>query len=116
MKNRHWYQYIRVAIYIAALIIGVFLPYSSMQRPTICLFYNLTGKYCAACGATRAFLSFMRLDFAHAAAYNPIFTYAIFPLFALLIIDDLIALALRLVKGKGHMSIVERIYERMCGR
>ena len=116
MKSRRWYQYIRLAVYLAALIIGVFLPYSAMQRPTICIFYNLTGSYCAACGATRAFLSFMRCNFAAAAAYNPVFTHAIFPIFAFLVLDDIAALLFRLYKGRGYMSIIERIYERMCGR
>ena len=58
----------------------------------------------------------MRCDFAAAAAYNPVFTYAIFPIFAFLVLDDIAALLFRLYKGRGYMSIIERIYERMCGR
>ena len=38
-----------------------------------CIFLTLTGRSCAGCGMTRAWLSVLRLDFAAAFAYHPLF-------------------------------------------
>ena len=39
--------------------------------PVTCIFNQVTGIYCPACGMTRAFLSILHFDFKAAYQYNP---------------------------------------------
>ena len=48
-----------------------FLAYHGLGLP--CLFYQITGLMCPGCGNSRAALALLRLDFAAAWGYNPLF-------------------------------------------
>lgn len=45
---------------------------------SVCIFYNYIGIPCPSCGITRAFASFINLDFRQAFWYHPLFFTVIF--------------------------------------
>ena len=52
-------------------------------------------------------LAFMKLDFETAAKFNPVFTYAIFPLCVFLMLQDAVAIIVRAVFKRNCPSILE---------
>ena len=51
-----------------------------------CPIKHIFGFSCAGCGMTRALLSALRLDFASAFYYHPLW-FAVIPVFAMIIVD-----------------------------
>ncbi|MBQ4153516.1 MAG: DUF2752 domain-containing protein [Oscillospiraceae bacterium] len=56
------------ALFIAGLLFYLLIKILGHGIP--CAYYQKTGLLCAGCGATRMFLSMLRLDFAAAFSYN----------------------------------------------
>lgn len=71
------------------LILTVLILFLLMVEliPVTCLFYQVTGLSCSACGMTRSFHAICRLDFISAFHYNilsiPLFFFIIFSFFIL---------------------------------
>jgi len=64
-----------------SILISFFVPFS------LCLFYNITGLPCPACGLSRAYLALFNGDFSSAFNYNALFP--IIPFIPLLMSDKL---------------------------
>ena len=63
-----------LAIYAKVLVAGVvILALSQLTDASICIFYNYTGCPCPSCGMTRAFESLLKLEWAEAFRYHPLF-------------------------------------------
>lgn len=73
MNNRMKNICVLAVLTIFLLMIGLL--------PVTCLFWQVTGIYCPACGMTRAFYSILELDFIGAFRYNimsiPLFIFTI---------------------------------------
>lgn len=63
MKKKFIILALTVIYIIAMALLGI----------TICPFKRFTGYPCPACGATRAYLSLLKLDFKSAFYYHPLF-------------------------------------------
>lgn len=61
---------------LAAVIVFSILAQFGIGIP--CLFHRLTGLLCPGCGNSRAALALLRLDFAAAFGYNPLFLLEFF--------------------------------------
>jgi len=79
-----------VKIYIALAIIGgAAMVLSLFVGISPCVIYHITGLPCPACGLTRAFIAFVRLDMGQAFFYHPLFWVVPFvPLLALRLVSD----------------------------
>lgn len=82
---------ISLCVCIAALLLKIndagkvcFVLYDEWVAPGICMSYELLGIECPACGLTRSFISFARMDFARAFSFN-----RVGPIFALLVLFQL---------------------------
>ena len=71
-----------------------------------CLFQSMFHVTCPGCGATRALFSLLRLDFAGAAAYHGVFAFGLFPILALIVLQDLLLCIHSLATGKEHLSFL----------
>lgn len=78
MKNRTKNIYILAVLILFLLMIELI--------PVTCIFKQVTGIYCPACGMTRAFHSILELNFIDAFRYNILS----FPLFIFLLFSSLI--------------------------
>ncbi len=63
MKKHNWW--------LPVLVAGILLFWVVMDWP--CLVRHFTGVPCPSCGLSRAWLSVLRLDFASAFSYHPMF-------------------------------------------
>lgn len=80
-----------------------FRLYKAWVVPGLCMSYELFGFECPACGLTRSFISFARMDFAKAFAFH-----RVGPVFAILV---LLQLPYRLwcIKHWPHRSLPRRV-------
>ena len=60
-----------IKLFILCVFFGVLLVWVMMDWP--CLFREITGIPCIGCGLSRAWLAALRLDFASAFRYHPMF-------------------------------------------
>lgn len=103
----------RIAAYFIFLLFFALLPIASFEEKSFCVYYNLFGFLCAGCGVTRGFCCFMHFDFAKAAEFNPVFTYAIFPISIFLMIEDSLLIILRFFKKSKRKSLLEEGIEAL---
>lgn len=80
MKKRLFFSALAVVISLAALMY-LYMTKEGEGAGIPCLFYQMTGFYCAGCGASRALRSLIHLDFLQAFRYNALFTVS-FPIIA----------------------------------
>lgn len=70
----------RLGVFWGLAALGAFLlaPFAAQALPSLpgCLFRELTGLPCPACGTAHAALALTRLDVASAIAFNPLATLA----------------------------------------
>ena len=97
----------RIILYLIFFLAFALLPLDTIREHSFCVLYLITGLKCAGCGVTRGFTSFMKLDFETAAKFNPVFTYAIFPLCVFLMLQDAVAIIVRAVFKRNCPSILE---------
>jgi hypothetical protein len=71
-----------------------------------CLFQSFWGITCPSCGASRAALALLRLDFTAAVEANPLFALAIYPLGAFLFFQDMAVCIWNLAKGERRLSFL----------
>lgn len=109
---------VRLAVYLGLLLIGGFWLALCRRGHTIsCLWKREWGILCPSCGATRALMKILELDFAAAFSNHPIFTTAIYPIAFLLCFQDLI-FTVRAVfcPGKDKSSLLRFFFERRSGQ
>lgn len=89
-----------VALVAAAALVYLYNTAEGEGAGIPCRFYQMTGLYCAGCGASRALRSMLHLDFYQALRYNAVFT-----VFAPLAAVYGIALGVSYIKsGKDNVS------------
>ena len=59
--------------FIILALTAIYIIAMALLEITICPFKRFTGYPCPACGATRAYLSLLKLDFKSAFYYHPLF-------------------------------------------
>lgn len=83
-------------IFISSLIILVFPAFLRIEwftdKPTLCIFRNVTGIKCPSCDMGKSAISFMNGDFPGSLWYNPLFpvTFIFFTLLSVSSLHDLI--------------------------
>ncbi len=88
----------RLALPLALLALAIVRVDALERLPSVCLFRNLFGLRCPACGLTRAFCCALHGDFGAAFAYNPLVVVAL-PVCAIAAIYDLFMLARFATRG-----------------
>lgn len=78
-----------------------------------CCFQKHFGIQCISCGATRSFLSLMRLDIINAIRYNPIFTLVIYPFTLFFILQDYIVTLFNVVRKKQSISLISFLWNTL---
>jgi len=97
----------RPLVYAVFLLTFALIPLSLIEEHSFCLIRLFTGMKCAGCGVTRGFCAFMHFDFARAAAYNPVFAYAVFPISIFLMLEDTVFLICRRFSLTARRSLIE---------
>ena len=69
-KNKKLRLLVGIGVPAGALLIAAVFFLLGTTPP--CVFYELTGLYCAGCGSGRCFLAIMRLEFYAAFRYQPL--------------------------------------------
>ncbi len=87
------FKYVRIACYAMLVIVLLLLKYTDSLFFT-CFINEHTGLLCPTCGITRATIHLLNFDFATAISYNAYFTLVLVPIFAILLIDDIICIIL----------------------
>lgn len=98
---------IRTAIYL--LIISIMIVYSKLMingNGLPCFFVDTYNVPCLTCGGTRALFALLNFDFPSAISLNPIFALVIYPISAILIIQDYIICIINTFKGTNLISVV----------
>ena len=98
---------IRLSIYLAGLLAAagyILLCLNGGGFP--CVFERNFGILCPGCGASRAALALLRLDFYGAAEANPIFALAFYPILGLLFGQDLLLCIWNLCRGDDRISML----------
>lgn len=72
---------------LAWLYTHIFTQYRHLFPP--CLFHALTELYCPGCGATRAVLALLQLDFIRAVRMNALFVLLALPILCILALEGL---------------------------
>lgn len=72
-----------------------------------CFYYEHFHRQCISCGASRAAMAMVQLDFGAAIGYNPVFTLAIYPILGLIIIQDVAVCITNLATGREQMSFLQ---------
>ena len=73
LKDKHKKRIrITVGIGIPLAALMLVLVFGLAKKTPPCIFYEITGLYCAGCGAGRSFLSILRGDFYSAFRYQPL--------------------------------------------
>lgn len=62
------------AAWVALVGVLAYLSSRGVSVPSTCAFKNLTGKPCATCGSTRAFVKLLHADVLGALSLNPLMT------------------------------------------
>jgi len=105
---------IKSAIYIGLIflcIIYIILCKKGLGIP--CFFYSNFHIQCPGCGATRALVSFLRLDFAQAISYNPIYALFIYPFAFVLVVQDYAVSILNALKSQNRQSFFAFIWNSL---
>ncbi len=106
---KKYFELFRPAAYLLVLLTFAVFPLSLIENSSFCVYKNLFDILCCGCGVTRGFCAFMHFDFALAASYNGVFTYAIFPISVFLMLDDTVRIVLRLFFNKRSTSLLEEV-------
>ena len=102
----------RAFFYIGLFISFIIIPLTSTTSTSLCSSYKFLNIICGTCGVTRSFSSLMHGKFALAFNYNEVFVLAIFPVFTLLFIEDIITTTLRIIKKTNKLSLLETFFAR----
>ncbi len=86
---------LRIPCYLFLFTFFAFLPLELLEGPPTCPTKILLGFDCPGCGATHAFALLMKGRFASAFGENAVFTCLIFPILALVVLQDTFYLLFR---------------------
>lgn len=95
-------KYIRILIYIILLISILLLKYTDLIHGR-CFVNDNFGILCPTCGVTRAMKGIANFNFSYAIQKNAYCTLVLFPIFIILLIDDIISMIL---KKKSFIDII----------
>ena len=116
IKSKKFFLYffplIRICLYAIFFTTFSILKGTSLSKESICLTYKTFKIICPTCGVTRSFLSLLNGDFITSFKYNELFLLIIFPIFLIIIIDDIIIFSLRLLKKTNKFSLVETLFTK----
>jgi hypothetical protein len=72
MTKRKLYQFVAISVIVGTVwvLYNVVRPFGT-GTPDLCIFKNITGLPCPACGSTHAVLKLLQLDWLGAFLYNP---------------------------------------------
>lgn len=101
---------IRLAVYSAAAIFA--LIYILFLRDTGCVIYAIFKKPCFSCGATRAAFNILRGNFVGAVNSHVIFTLAVYPIGAIIVIQDFITVVICKIKNIYFPSMLEYLFQK----
>ncbi len=85
------FKLIRIFFYIILTISLILLKFTNIFNFN-CYINDTFHILCPACGMTRATLSILNLDFTHAIFHNAYYTLVLFPIFLILLVDDIVCL------------------------
>ena len=86
---RKSFKFIRIIVYIILAISLILLRFTDVFNFN-CYINDTFHIFCPACGITRATIAILNFDFARAVWHNAYYTYVLFPIFFILLIDDII--------------------------
>lgn len=109
MNRRSILRYIRIAVYIAIFIALVLLKIGGTSNFGECYIKENLGLLCPSCGITRGTEALLNFNFPLAIKYNSYFTLVLFPVFLILLVDDIICMI------SNKRSFVEIILRRIGG-
>ena len=95
-------KYIRIVVYIVILISVILLKYTDLINVR-CFVNDNFGILCPTCGITRAMKGIVSFNFSYAINKNAYCTLVLFPIFMILLIDDIISMIL---KKKSFVDII----------
>lgn len=104
MDTRKVLKYVRIATYIILAVALLMLKYTKIISWT-CYINENFGILCPTCGITRASLAILNFNFPLAIEKNAYFTLVLFPIFLILLIDDIICM---IIKKKSLVEIILR--------
>lgn len=108
MKNT-LFSYIRLLLYIFLLLLVLFIYWFGF--PYIGCYWNETyGILCPSCGVSRAIIAILHFNFSLAIRHNLLFTCIVFPLFALLLLNDIYIILKRLFFSQKDISWLEILF------
>jgi len=81
-----------IKLFFSFVLLFVILLLFDIFTGTVCIFSFVTGFPCPGCGMTRAWLSFLQLDFKQAFFFHPLFLLPPFILTCYLIFKDKISI------------------------
>jgi len=102
MNTRKTLKYIRIFAYILLIIFLIMLKYLDNMHWT-CYINENFGILCPTCGITRATKAILNFDFILALKNNAYYTLILLPIFAILLIDDIICM---ITKKKSFVEII----------
>ncbi len=106
IDRRNILKYIRIIIYILIIISMLILKYTNLIHWT-CSIKESFGISCPMCGVTRALKAILDFNFPLAIEKNAYVTLILFPIFAILLVDDIISMIL---KRKSFVEIIIDIW------
>lgn len=83
------FKLIRIISYIVLAILLILLKYTNIFNFN-CYINDTFHIFCPACGMTRATIVILNLDFTRAILHNAYYTLVLFPIFMILLVDDII--------------------------
>ena len=87
------FKLIRIFFYIILAISLILLKFTNVFNFN-CYINDTFHILCPTCGMTRATISILNLDFARAIWHNAYYTLVLFPIFLILLIDDIVCFIL----------------------
>lgn len=102
INRNNVFKYMRIVLYIIILISILLLRYTNLIQGR-CFVNDNFGILCPTCGVTRAIKGIASFNFSYAIEKNAYCTLVLFPIFVILLIDDIISIIL---KKKSFVDII----------
>lgn len=108
-------SYVRILLYVLLFAGFGLLAYFGQNDLKICIFERLFQITCPGCGATRAFVQILSLNFAEAVELNPFFCFFIFPCALIVFIQGINCALTELLFKKKMISFAEFVLNSLDG-
>ncbi len=112
MKNKkeRILSFVRLGVYAFVILYAFIFGNNVYMGMDICPVHRIFSLLCSTCGATRAALSLIQLDIRGALDYNPVFTLGVFPIMAVIAVEDVFTVVYRELTKKHRESIAEGVF------